>query len=90
VTRGFFPVFGLNPEVGRTFVDAELRPGAAPAAVVSHGFSQKYFGGSRSAVGRTIALGPMLFTIVGVMPPAMNYPAGNEIWLPQEIPLRGS
>ena len=85
VTRGFFPVFGLAPEVGRTFADAEVRPGGAPTAIVSHGFSQKYLGGARSALGRTITIGPRLFTIVGVMPPEMNYPAGNEIWLPQEI-----
>src|SRR3982750_4402603 len=45
VTRGFFPVFGLAPEMGRTFADAESRPGGAPAAIVSHGFSQKYLGG---------------------------------------------
>jgi predicted permease len=82
VTRGFFPVFALAPEIGRTFVDAELEPGAAPAAVVSHGFSEKYLGGSRHALGRTITIGSKLATIVGVMPPEMNYPAGNEIWLP--------
>ena len=85
VTRGFFPVFGLEPEVGRTFVDDELRRGGAPAAVVSHGFSRRYLGGGRGAVGRTITIGPRLFTVVGVMPPEMNYPAGNEIWLPLEI-----
>jgi predicted permease len=85
VTRGFWSVFGLTPEVGRTFADAELRPGGAPAAIVSHGFAQKYLKGGRAALGRTITIGPRLFTIVGVMPPEMNYPAGNEIWLPQEI-----
>ena len=85
VTRGFFPVFGLVPEAGRTFNDAEQRLGGAPAAVVSHDFAQKYLGGNRAAIGRTITIGPRLFTIVGVMPPEMNYPAGSEIWLPQEI-----
>jgi predicted permease len=85
VSRGFFPVFGLAPEVGRTFADAELRPGGAPEAIVSHGFAARYLGDSRGAVGRTITIGQRLYAIVGVMPPEMNYPAGNEIWTPQEL-----
>jgi putative ABC transport system permease protein len=85
VTRGFLPIFGLTPEAGRAFAESELRPGGAPEAIVSHSFSQKYLGGSRTALGRTITVGTRLYTVVGVMPPEMNYPAGNEIWLPQEI-----
>jgi predicted permease len=85
VTRGFFPVFGLVPEAGRTFADDELRTGAAPTAIVSHGFSARYLGGSTRAVGRTITIGSRLATVVGVMPPEMDYPAGSEIWLPHEI-----
>ena len=85
VSRGFFSVFGLTPEVGRTFAEAELRPGGALEAVVSHGFAQRYLGGSGQAVGRTITIGQRLYSIVGVMPPQMNYPAGNEVWAPQEL-----
>ncbi len=85
VSRDFFPVFRLAPEAGRTFLDDELRLGAPPTAVVSHAFWQKYLGASRAAIGRTITIGSKLVTIVGVMPPEMSYPAGNEIWMPHEI-----
>jgi putative ABC transport system permease protein len=85
VTRDFFSVFGLKPELGRTFVDDELRPGAPASVVVSHAFWQQYLGGSRAALGRTVTIGTQLVTIVGVMPPEMNYPAGNELWMPHEI-----
>jgi putative ABC transport system permease protein len=85
VSREFFSVFGLTPRLGRLFVDEELRPGAPPSVIVSHTFWQNNLGGSQQALGRTIKIGTQLLTIVGVMPPAMNYPAGTELWLPREI-----
>jgi len=85
VTRDFFSVFGVRPELGRTFVDEELRTGAPASVIVSHGFWQRYLGANLNAVGRTITIGTTLFTIVGVMPEHMNYPAGNELWTPHEI-----
>ena len=85
VSRDFFSVFGLHPEIGRVFAADELRPGAAPAAVVSDAFWRRYLDASPAAVGRTITIGSKLFTVVGVMPPEMNYPAGNEVWMPQEL-----
>ncbi len=85
VTRDFFAVFGVRPELGRTFVDEELRNGAPASVIVSHDFWQKYLGGTPAAIGRTVTIGTTLFTVVGVMPRYMNYPAGNDLWLPHEI-----
>jgi predicted permease len=88
VSRDFFAVFGLKPELGRAFVDDELRPGAPSSVVVSHSFWQKYLGSSPNAPGKTIKIGTELLTIVGVMPEAMNFPAGNGLWIPHEPDLR--
>lgn len=88
VSREFFSVFGLTPRLGRLFVEEELRPGAQPSVIVSSSFWQNYLGGSQQVVGKTIKIGQQLLTIVGVMPPAMNYPAGTDIWLPREIEER--
>ncbi|MDQ2930963.1 MAG: ABC transporter permease [Gemmatimonadota bacterium] len=82
VRGAFFPVFGLTPAAGRAFGDAEMQAGATPEAVVSSGFAQRQFGGAAAAIGRTMTLDGKLVTIAGVMPATMNYPAGNEIWLP--------
>ena len=90
VSRDFFAVFGVKPELGRAFVDDELRPGAPASVVVSHSFWQKYLGGSPTAPGKTIKIGTDLLTIVGVMPESMNYPAGNGLWVPHEPDLRRS
>ncbi|MGH9888680.1 MAG: ABC transporter permease, partial [bacterium] len=88
VTREFFSVFGLTPRMGRVFVDDELRPGAPGSVVVSYGFWQNQLGGSPQALGKTLKIGTQLMTIVGVMPRAMNYPAGTEIWFPHESETR--
>jgi putative ABC transport system permease protein len=85
VSREFFSVFGVKPEVGRLFVDDELRVGAPASVIVSHSFWQKYLDASPKAVGRTLKAGSTLFTIVGVMPATMDYPAGTELWMPHEI-----
>ena len=85
VTREFFTVFGLTPRLGRLFIEEELRPGAPPSVIVSHAFWQNRLDGSPQALGKTIKVGTTLMTIVGVMPPALNYPAGAELWLPHEI-----
>jgi hypothetical protein len=85
VSGDFFSVFGLHPVVGRVFIADDLHPGAAPVAVVSDAFWRRYLDASPAAVGRSITIGKSLFTIVGVMPPEMNFPAGNEIWVPEEL-----
>jgi putative ABC transport system permease protein len=90
VSGDFFAVFGVKPEIGRTFVNDELRPGGPASVIVSHAFWQRYLGGVPSVQGKTISIGKDLLTIVGVMPETMNYPAGNELWLPHEPDQRRS
>ena len=85
MSRDFFRVFGLAPRYGRVFIDEELRPGAPPSVIVSHAFWQNRLDASPQTLGKTLKIGTRLLTIVGVMPPDMNYPAGTELWLPQEI-----
>lgn len=84
VTRDFFAVFGVKPELGRLFADEELHVGAAPTVIVSDAFRTKYFGDA-SPVGKTLRVDGALFTVVGVMPAYMDYPAGNELWMPHEL-----
>jgi len=83
-------VFGVKPEIGRAFVDDELRGSTPVSVVVSHAFWEKYLGGGPAALGKTITMVGQLLTIVGVMPASMNYPAGNDLWTPHEADARRS
>jgi len=88
VSADFFPVFGLQPALGRVFRDDEMHPGRAGVAVVSNGFWQRRMAADPSAIGRTILLNGRVLTIIGVMPEDFNFPLENEVWVPLALDNR--
>ncbi len=64
---GFFETLGVRPALGRVLGEADDQQGcSAPAAVLSHAFWQREYGGDSSAVGRRIELGGYPYEVVGV------------------------
>ena len=49
---------------------------------MSHPLWQQRFGSDPSVVGRVISLDNEPHTVVGIMPPRFNYPAGSQLWSP--------
>jgi predicted permease len=86
VTGNYFEVLGLKPAAGRFFLPGEDRtPGTHPVVVLNHRFWQRRFGGRADAVGSTIRLNAMDFTIVGVAPSGflgVTTMFGPDVWLP--------
>ena len=80
VTGSFFDVLGVQPILGRTLTPADDKEGAENVIVVRSGLWQRRYRGSHDVLGRRLAVDEQLFTIVGVMPPDLDYPAGVEIW----------
>jgi len=72
VTGDYFSTLGVNAALGRTLGPADDSLSAPPAVVLSYAFWQDAFGGERSAVGRTIVLNSVPFTIVGVTEPTFT------------------
>ena len=68
VSENFFPLLGVDPVLGRTFVAEEGRPGGPPVVILSHGFWNTHFGGQRDAIGKALTLNGTPHTIVGVLP----------------------
>jgi predicted permease len=66
VSGDYFSTLGVSAAVGRALGPDDDTLNASPAAVLSYDFWQTAFGGDRSAVGRTITLNGVTFTIVGV------------------------
>ncbi|PYI97077.1 MAG: hypothetical protein DME98_09625 [Verrucomicrobia bacterium] len=81
VTRNFFNVVGLPPELGRTFSEDEDKVGASPVVVISDRLWQRAFDRDREVIGRSINLHDQNFTVVGVMPPQMMSPQDTDLWL---------
>ena len=85
VSGEFFDVAALQPIVGRAFLPDELQVGAAPAAVISYSYWQRYFGGDTALGTKTLKIADRTYSIVGVMPTGFDYPDGAEIWTPAEL-----
>ena len=88
VSGNYFAVLRLRPALGRLLEPSDDRPGAPAAAVISHKFWQRQFGGDPSAVGRTLVLNGTAVTIAGVAPKEYSG-AFNAIaidaWIPQHV-----
>jgi putative ABC transport system permease protein len=86
VTTNFFGTLGVNPAQGRTFLPEEERPGTPRVAIISDAFWRKHFAANPQALGRAINLDGESFTIVGVMPVALNFPSREtEIWTAMQL-----
>jgi predicted permease len=69
VSADYFQVFGVKPEIGRSFAPGEDQPGAAPLVVLSHAFWQTQFAGDTGVLKRDLVLDGEPHRIVGVLPP---------------------
>jgi predicted permease len=89
VTANFFSVLGVPAFRGRTLVDGEDRvAGAAPVAVISHGYWHRRFGGDPSAIGRELIVNHVPLTIVGVASPAFTgdvVGSPTDAWVPMSM-----
>jgi putative ABC transport system permease protein len=79
-TPEFFQVVRSEPVVGRLFAATEEQ---AAVVVLSHGVWQRKFGGQPGAVGQTLRLDSVPYTIVGVLPPSFQFPVRDmDAWVP--------
>jgi len=81
-TASFFPLFGVNPILGRTLLPTDEKPGSANVVVLSHGLWERRFGSDRNVIGREIKLNGEPHTVIGVMPPNFSPDDYGELWLP--------
>jgi putative ABC transport system permease protein len=81
VTDRFFDVLGVRPLLGRVFHEGDDKPAAPKTVVLSEGFWSRRFHRDPNVIGRTLALGGVAHTIVGVMPASFSFPREVvEVW----------
>ena len=79
VGGSYFEVMGLRPVRGRLLGPSDDGPKAAGAAVLTYRFWSEALKSDESVVGKTVRLGDLTATIVGVLEPSVPYPAETEI-----------
>ena len=77
-----FQLLGVQPMLGRSFIEADADKGAEEVVLLSYAGWQTLFGADPKAVGRTLRIDGQPVTIIGVMPPDMRFP---QIALAQKI-----
>ena len=80
VTGAYFDVLGIHPLLGRALTRADDVSGAESVVVISHALWKRKYGGALEVIGRRMTLAGTAFTIVGVIPPGLDYPNGVEVW----------
>jgi predicted permease len=79
VNGSFFDVMGLRPILGRLITPQDDRPDAPGVVVLTDRFWRTALNGDRSVIGKSIRLGQLTATIVGVLEPSVPYPADTEL-----------
>ena len=88
ITASGFEIAGIRALLGRPILPADESPSAPAVLVLGHDVWQNRFGGDRGVIGRSIQLGGVPRTIVGVMPKGFQFPVDHEFWAPlREDPL---
>ncbi len=85
VTGEYFRGLAVSPAAGRLIDSEDDRPGAAPVAVISFVTSQNRFGGAPNAIGQSILVDNIHFTVIGVAPPeffGVDPAAAPDLYLP--------
>jgi macrolide transport system ATP-binding/permease protein len=79
VSDNFFNVLGVQPSLGRAFLPNEGKvPGRDAILILSHQFWENEFASDPSAIGRTVRMNGVNFTIVGVTPKSFT---GIDQWI---------
>ncbi len=84
VTQEYFQVLGVQPFLGRAFVEGEDRTGAEPVAILGYPLWEQTFGKDPSVVGRLVEMDGVRRRVVGVMPQGFLL-SDEDLWIPLEI-----
>jgi len=84
VSHDLSAALGVPVLRGRLFGAEDDKPGAARTVTISEGFWKRSFGGSESAISEKIRLNKEVYTVIGVLPDAFQFPRGpqTDVWAP--------
>lgn len=92
VTHDLFPMLGIQPMLGRLFVEGEDKDGADHEVILSYRLWQRRFSGDPNVLGKPIVLDGNGYVVVGVMPQGFQFApfwaTHAELWVPNAFGAR--
>jgi len=86
VSANFFPLLGVQPLLGRPFLQEEDRDGGNKVALLSYQLWQTRYGGAADVVNRNIQMNGEKYTVVGVMPAGFQFLDKEvRLWVPMAL-----
>jgi len=89
VSGTYFPLLGVQAQIGRTLSDADDKSeGDHPVVVVSQAFWKRTFASDPNVLDRKLKLGTTIFTIVGVAPAEFfgtKVGEAPDMWVPMSM-----
>ncbi|MEZ5316267.1 MAG: ADOP family duplicated permease [Vicinamibacterales bacterium] len=82
VSPGFFDILGVQPQLGRAFVERDEVYGEHRRVVLSDSLWRRRFGADPALVGRSIRLDGLPYDVVGIAPAGFDFPNGTQAWAP--------
>jgi putative ABC transport system permease protein len=82
VSWNLFSLLGIQPALGRSFVQGEASAGREHVAIISDKVWREAFAADRTILGQPILLDGTPYAVIGVMPPGMRFPETRDIWTP--------
>ena len=78
VTASFFPLLGVQPQLGRVFREEEMDDGRQYVVMLTHGYWQEQFAGDPNVLQRDLRIGGRPYRIVGVLPRGFRLPQNEQ------------
>ncbi len=82
-----FDLLGVKPAIGRSFVESDGAEGAPAVIVLSDALWKQRFGGDSGVLGRSINVAGRVRTVIGVMPPGVQFPDAKVDWITERADL---
>jgi len=73
VSWNFFQVLGVRPVLGRSFREAEDKPGGDTVVLLSDAYWRRRFAADPSVVGGHLTLDQKDYAVIGVLPPGFRF-----------------
>jgi putative ABC transport system permease protein len=85
VSPSFFPMLGVEPQLGRSFIDEEGRPEGKSVVILSNAIWRSRFHSDPNIVGEAVTLDTTPYVVVGVLPANVQFPfmGPADIWMPR-------
>ncbi len=85
ISAAAFRVTHVQPLMGRPIIEADEQPSAPWVVVIGHDVWRARFDSVPDVIGRTLRLGNVHHTVVGVMPEGFRFPVAYSFWVPVRL-----